>query len=78
MYPILVTVAVAVCVIALIGTIYIGKEINKSEGQGNSTEDDLASLQASYNKKNSSIRMLSIIYLITFIITVTLVAIFIF
>ncbi|MBM7551819.1 hypothetical protein [Thalassobacillus pellis] len=79
MYPILIGVILLVSLIALVGTLYVGKDINKTiqkyEEQGDTAA---AELERSRNyEKASNLKALSIIYIVTFIITTILVAIFI-
>ncbi|UOR13472.1 hypothetical protein [Halobacillus amylolyticus] len=80
MYPFLMAVIILVSIIALVGTLYVGKNVNqtisKYEAEGYSAEDEVASLQN--HGKKTSFRLLTTIYSITFVITAILCAIFIF
>jgi hypothetical protein len=66
---------ITISVIALVGTLMVAKQMTNEE-KNLSSEDELESLKS--DGKNSSIPLLSIIYSITFVITVILVWIFIF
>ncbi|WP_411788652.1 hypothetical protein [Halobacillus rhizosphaerae] len=67
-------IIVGICIVALAGTLMIARTVSKKEPQ--SQEEDLKSLKEAEN--NSSIPMLTIIYLITFLIIILLVWIYIF
>ncbi|MFG6114012.1 hypothetical protein ACGTN9_02400 [Halobacillus sp. MO56] len=77
MFTIFIVIAIFLSIIALIATIYVGKDINKtiSERENDTPEDELARSQE--YEKAPNLRALSIIYIITFVITIVLVAIFI-
>ncbi|SIS49057.1 hypothetical protein [Salimicrobium flavidum] len=76
MYPLYYTIAIIICIIALVGTISIGRNLIKQEKVANSSEE-LDSLKTD-STKNSSFRRLGIIYAITLVITVALLWIFVF
>ncbi|RWZ58107.1 hypothetical protein EQV77_10000 [Halobacillus fulvus] len=75
MYSIYYIIIAAVSIIALVGTLAIAKEMTKKEKEP-SGKDDVEHLKQ--DGKGSSIPMLTVIYSITFVITVILCAIFIF
>ncbi|AKG05143.1 MULTISPECIES: hypothetical protein [Salimicrobium] len=75
MYPLYYTAAIIMTAVALGATIYIGKNLNKQEHSADSDEE-LASLKSD-SRDTSSFRRLSIIYVITFVITLALIWIFI-
>lgn len=76
MYSLYVGLIIVVCVFALIGTIIVGKNITKSE------EDEEIEINPSATnksiKQNTSIITLTIIYSITFLVTIALIWIFVF
>ncbi|MGP4077903.1 hypothetical protein [Halobacillus sp. K22] len=74
MYPIYYTVVIVVSIIALVSTIVIAKEMTKQEKES-SSKNETESLKN--ETKNSSIPMLTVIYSITFVLTIILVWIFI-
>ncbi|MYL30191.1 hypothetical protein GLW03_10200 [Halobacillus halophilus] len=76
MYPLYYAIIIVLSVIALISTIVIAKNMDKSENQL-SPEEDLQHLKSDKNDQGS-IPLLSAIYAVTFAITVILVWIFIF
>ncbi|MCA1022275.1 hypothetical protein GLW04_15730 [Halobacillus litoralis] len=76
MYPLYYAIIIVLSVIALISTIVIAKNMDKSENQL-SPEEDLQHLKSDKNDQGS-IPLLSAIYAVTFVITVILVWIFIF
>ncbi|MCP3029120.1 hypothetical protein [Halobacillus sp. A5] len=78
MYPLYYAIVILVCVIALIGTIQVAREMTKRERDESSPEADLTSLKKDRPVKDSSVRLLTRIYAIAFIITIVLVWIFIF
>ncbi|GGF25233.1 hypothetical protein GCM10010954_25140 [Halobacillus andaensis] len=78
MYPLYYAIIVLVCIIASIGTIQVAREMSKREKDENSPEADLTSLKQERPVKDSSVRLLTWIYTITFIITILLIWIFIF
>ncbi|GGC86454.1 hypothetical protein GCM10007216_16460 [Thalassobacillus devorans] len=79
MFTIFVIIAIILSVIALVATIYVGKDVNKTidryEREGDTPENELA--RSHEYEKASNLRTLSVIYIITFIITIALVFIFI-
>lgn len=76
MYPLYYTIAIIICVFALVATISIGRNMIKDENTPDS-DAELESLKTE-PPKNTSIRLLSIIYLITFVIIIALLWIFVF
>ncbi len=76
MYAIYIALIIVISVIALLGTIYAGRQSNKNV-EGDTVDSDL-SQSVKYENKRSSIKLLSIIYGITFLITVVIIAIIIF
>lgn len=76
MYPLYYAIIIVLSVIALISTIVIAKNMDKSENQL-TPEEDLQHLKSDKNDQGS-IPLLSTIYAVTFTITVILVWIFIF
>ncbi|WP_101846040.1 hypothetical protein [Halobacillus sp. Marseille-P3879] len=78
MYPIYYVIIIAVCIIAGIGTVQIAREMTKREKEDDTPEADLTRLKAERPVKDSSIRLLTTIYTITFVITILLIWIFIF
>ncbi|MFD1018366.1 hypothetical protein [Thalassobacillus hwangdonensis] len=76
MYPILIGIIILVSIIALIGTLYVGKDVNQTIKKYEQNGDSGSSLTT--YKGKSSITVLSVIYLITLIVTIALVAVFIF
>ncbi|WP_345243428.1 hypothetical protein [Pontibacillus salipaludis] len=80
MYTLYIAIVIGICVLAFFGTLLVGKNVNKSiEQREVEGESPAAELQRSHKyEKNSSIKVLSIIYLITFILTAIVSAIFIF
>ncbi len=80
MFSILMAVIILVSIIALVGTLYVGRNVNqtiaKYESEGYSSAEEAASLQS--HGKSTSFRLLTIIYGITFLIAIILMAIFIF
>ncbi|MFG6149868.1 hypothetical protein [Halobacillus sp. B23F22_1] len=78
MYPLYYAIIVLVCIIASIGTIQVAREMSKREKDESSPEADLTSLKQERPVKDSSVRLLTWIYAITFIITILLIWIFIF
>lgn len=76
MYAIYIALVIAMSIFALLGTIYVGKQTNKSEGvEVSGDSQSISSTQR--QKKSSSIKILSIIYGITFLVTAVIIAIFI-
>ncbi|WFT75768.1 hypothetical protein [Halobacillus naozhouensis] len=76
MYPIYYFIAIVVSLIALVGTLYVARDMIKKEKEDSSSEEELASLKK--EGKSSSITTLTTIYTITFIIAIVLIWIFIF
>ncbi|SDJ50218.1 hypothetical protein [Salimicrobium halophilum] len=76
MYPLYYTIAIIISLFALIATISIGRNMMKQE-QTQDSEEELESLKTE-PAKNTSIRLLSVIYTITFVITIALLWIFVF
>ena len=76
MYTLYYTIAIIISLFALIATISIGRNMMKQEKTQDS-EDELESLKTEATQ-NTSIRRLSIIYAITFVITIALLWIFVF
>ncbi|MFC0525554.1 hypothetical protein ACFFGV_18375 [Pontibacillus salicampi] len=79
MYPFLYGAIILVSVLALVGTLYVGKIVNHTSKVYEQEEDhgEKSLTYKSNPKHNSSFQLLTIIYLITFVITVILIAIFI-
>lgn len=77
MFTVFIVIAIILSIIALIATIYVGKDINKTiaERESDTPEDELA--RSREYEKAPNLRALSIIYIITFVITIALVVIFI-
>lgn len=75
MYGIYIALIIVISIIALLGTIYAGRQSNNDEGQ--SVNSDL-SPSVKYDRKRSSIKLLSIIYGITFLITIVIIVIILF
>ncbi|WP_082235108.1 hypothetical protein [Halobacillus massiliensis] len=78
MYPIYYAVAIIVCIIAFVGTIKVAKELTAKEKEQDTEEAELNSLKEEKTGTDSSIRRLTIMYAVTFVITILLVWIFIF
>ncbi|WP_173917338.1 hypothetical protein [Halobacillus sp. Marseille-Q1614] len=78
MYPVYYVAAIMLCLIALIGTIKVAKDMTAKEKEENTGEAELNSLKEEKTGADASIRRLTIIYAITFVITILLVWIFIF
>ncbi|MBN8235913.1 hypothetical protein JF544_11670 [Halobacillus kuroshimensis] len=76
MYPLYYAIIIVLSITALVGTVVIAKNMDKSENQL-SPEEDLQHLKSD-NKDQGSIPLLSTIYAITFVITIILIWIFIF
>ncbi|ASF38315.1 hypothetical protein CEH05_03965 [Halobacillus halophilus] len=74
MYPIYYAVVIIVSIIALVSTIMIAKEMTKQEKKS-SSKNEIDSLKN--ETKNSSIPMLTVIYSITFVLSIILIWIFI-
>ncbi|KGP71962.1 hypothetical protein [Pontibacillus yanchengensis] len=76
MYPILYGIIIVISIASLIGTLYVGKVVNKTSAKYDKEGDKgESSLTAQTNvKNNSSIQMLSIIYIIFFILTIIAIA----
>ncbi|MYL33625.1 hypothetical protein GLW08_12400 [Pontibacillus yanchengensis] len=76
MYPILYGIIIVISIASLIGTLYVGKVVNKTSDkyakEGDKGESNLTS--QTNVKHNSSIQMLSIIYIIFFILTIIFIA----
>ncbi|QHE53986.1 hypothetical protein [Pontibacillus sp. HMF3514] len=76
MYAIYIALVIIISIVALVGTIYAGKQTNHSEGVPVDSEHIPSSSKG--KKGVSSIKVLSYIYGITFLITAVIIAIFIF
>lgn len=75
MYPIYYTIIIAVSLLALVGTLVIAKGLSKSEKDAHQA-DEIESYKN--GTQSSSIPLLSVIYSVTFVLTIILVWIFIF
>ncbi|KGX84019.1 hypothetical protein [Pontibacillus marinus] len=75
MYAIYIGLIIIISVVALVGTIYAGKQTNRAEEVPVDSEHISSSSRG--KKRNSSIKVLSYIYGITFLITAVIIAIFI-
>ncbi|MFC7322800.1 hypothetical protein [Halobacillus campisalis] len=78
MYPIYYAIIIIVCLIALFGTIKVARDLVKQEKEDDSTTDELTSLKEDRPVRDSSVRLLTMIYTITFIISIILMWIFVF
>ncbi|MCP3030130.1 hypothetical protein LF817_02110 [Halobacillus sp. A1] len=78
MYPIYYAIIIIVCLIALFGTINVARDLVRQEKEDDSTTDELTSLKEDRPVRDSSVRLLTMIYTITFIISIILMWIFVF
>lgn len=76
MYAIYIGLIIIISIVALVGTIYAGKQTNRAEEVRVDSEQISSSSKG--KKRHSSIKVLSYIYGVTFIITAVIIAFFIF
>jgi len=76
MYAIYIALIIIISIVALVGTIYAGRQSNHNEGEP--VDSEQISSPSRGKKRRSSIKVLSYIYGITFFITAVIIAIFIF